>query len=427
MVGVTKIILYGKELGALSWNSEKKYASFEFFPDFLELGWDVSPLHMPVANSRNKIYAFPQLDEKTFKGLPGMIADVLPDDFGNQLINQWLILNDIPESNFTPLDRLCYIGTRGMGALEFEPSRMIGTKQVEEIDIDKLVDLAGRVLDTRSQLSLSLDETEGLNELIKVGTSAGGQRAKAVIAYNQKTGEIRSGQAHVPEGFEHYLIKFDGVTNESLGDPLGYGRIEYAYSLMAKDCGIRMEDCHLLEENNRAHFMTKRFDRSGQNKKIHMQTLCALAHFNFNVPGMYSYEDAFDCMRQLKLSHDDAIQLFRRMVFNIIARNQDDHTKNISFLMDTKGKWSLSPAYDVTYAYNPQGIWTSQHQMAVRGKRDGFTREDLLNVAEFIHYRQGKEDIDRISTTVSNWKFYAKEAGVTSTQLQAIQKVFRLY
>ncbi|WP_108867314.1 type II toxin-antitoxin system HipA family toxin [Aquimarina aquimarini] len=425
MVDVIKITLWGEELGALSWDNDKKFASFEFFSSFLSKNLDVSPIHMPIRSSVKKIYSFPRINEDTYKGLPGMLSDVLPDDFGNRLIDQWLVLNNIPKSKFTPLDRLCYIGTRGMGALEFQPAKRIGQVQVNTLEVDKLAKLAEKILNTRENLTLNLSDTEHLNELIKVGTSAGGQRAKAIIAYNSKTHEIRSGQAIAPEGFEHYMFKFDGVNDATLGDPKGYGRIEYAYYLMALDSGIDMEHSLLFEEHDRAHFMTKRFDRY-HNQKIHMQTLCSIAHFDYKSPGSYSYENAFEVMRQMRLSHIDAIRLYKRMVFNVIARNQDDHTKNISFLMNKKGEWKLSPAYDVTYSYNPEGIWTSVHQMSVNGKRDDFVMKDLITIGEKISYKNCKEAIEQVIEVVSNWGMYAQKAGIPKLQADVLAKAFRL-
>lgn len=426
MVDVIKIILWGQELGALSWDATNKYASFEFFPEFLKNNWNVSPIHMPIVTSGKRIYSFPRLHEDTYKGLPGMLSDVLPDDFGNRLIDQWLLLNNIPKAQFTPLDRLCYIGTRGMGALEFQPAKNTVTNG-SEIEIDKLVVLAQRVLNSREKVDLNIGDTEHLNELIKVGTSAGGQRAKAIIAYNPMTNEIRSGQTKIPNGFEHYLFKFDGVNDMSLGDPQGYGRIEYAYYLMAIDCGIIMQHSQLFEENDRAHFMTKRFDRLPNNEKLHMQTLCSIAHFDYKSPGVYSYENAFGIMRQLRLPHNDAVQQYKRMLFNVIARNQDDHTKNISFLMDKQGVWKLTPAYDITYSYNPTGIWTSLHQMTVNGKRDEFTKYDLLEVGEKISYKNNKTALNEVIEVVANWHMYADKAGIPKEQADRLQKAFRLH
>lgn len=426
MVDVIKVTLWGLDMGALSWDSAANLGSFEYFPGFLKAGLNVSPIHMPVSDARNKIYSFPALNPETYKGLPGLISDVLPDDFGNRLIDRWLKLNGIDRASFSPLDRLTYIGSRGMGALEFEPAKKLGYDQATALNIASLVELSAKVLREREGLTLNLQETEAMNELIKVGTSAGGQRAKAVIAYNPDSGEIRSGQTEVPEGFAHYILKFDGVTNKELGDPQGYGRIEYAYYLMARDCGIDMMPSELLVENGRAHFMTKRFDRDENGARLHMQTLCALAHFDYQKPGVYSYEDAFEVMRKLRLPKSDAAQLFKRMVFNVVARNQDDHTKNISFLMDRQGQWTLSPAYDVTYAYNPSGIWTNSHQMVVQGKRDHITKADLLAVADEIGHKDGEKDIAYLLARIGNWEQYAGQAGVAEGQARVLKSVFRL-
>lgn len=427
MIDVIKVRLWDRDLGALSWDESRNFGSFEFFPDFLETGWNVSPIHMELKASRGKIYSFPSLNQETYRGLPGMLSDVLPDDFGNRLIDRWLALNNIRPLDFTPLDRLTYIGSRGMGGLEFVPARELGYEQSTSLNIGSLVELSGKVLQEREALHLNLQETETLNELIKVGTSAGGQRAKAIIAYNPDTGEIRSGQTMTPEGFQYYILKFDGVTNEELGDPQGYGRIEYAYYLMAIACGIEMMPSRLLEENGRAHFMTQRFDRLEQGKKLHMQTLCSLAHFDYKKPGVYGYEDAFQVMRQLRLPFQEAVQLYRRMVFNVVARNQDDHTKNISFTMDPGGRWQLSPAYDVTYAYNPSGIWTNSHQLTIQGKVDRFTRNDLLAVAKSVSLKDGAEILDEVLQTVRNWSSFAEQAGVPEKQANRLVRAFRFY
>lgn len=427
MVEVVKIKLWGEDMGALSWNKERNYASFEYYPQFLQLGWDVSPIHMPIGNSKSKIYTFPQLNYDTYKGLPGLLSDVLPDDFGNLLIDQWLDINNINKADFTPIDRLSYIGKRGMGAMEFEPTNRKHSHDASPLEISKLVQLAQGIVNQREQLALNLNGEGDINELIKVGTSAGGQRPKAIIAYNEATKEVRSGQTDVPEGFEHYLFKFDGVSNKELGDPTGFGKIEYAYYRMAIDAGIEMEKSLLFKENDRAHFMTRRFDRNEESKKQHMQTLCSLAHFDYRQAGAYSYENAFETMRLLRLPHAEAVQMYTRMVFNVIARNQDDHTKNISFLMNKKGEWKLSPAYDITYSYNPAGIWTNSHQMTIHGKGDDFTLNDLLEVGEKISFKGAKHSIAKTLEVVSNWKDYAQDAGVPNTQIKAISKTFRLY
>jgi serine/threonine-protein kinase HipA len=427
MVEVAKILLWGDAVGALSWDKNRNHGSFEFFSEFLNSRLDISPIHMPLANSNGKIYSFPLLNENTFKGLPGLMSDVLPDDFGNRLIDQWLLSNDIDKTNFSPVDRLCYIGKRGMGALEFEPSTHQYSSEASLLDISKLVVLAQNVMNDRNNIQLDLIESDGLAELIKVGTSAGGQRPKAIVAFNEETNEVRSGQsAKLPDGFNHYLFKFDAVSNQELGDPIGFGRIEYAYHKMALDCGIEMTKCKLYEENGRAHFMTRRFDRSGANEKIHMQTLCSLAHFDFKTAGAYSYESVFEVMRKLRLPFTQAEQLYRRMVFNVISRNQDDHTKNISFLMNKQGEWKLSPAYDVTYSFNPQGIWTNQHQMSVNGKRDDFIMQDLIKVGEGISLKKSRQIIEQAMDIVSQWPVYAVQAGIQAEQSRQLYKTFRM-
>jgi len=422
MIQVVEIRLWEDRVGALSWNAQQNLGSFQYDPVFIKKGIDLSPLHMPISNA--VIYSFPSLNAQTFKGLPGMLSDILPDDFGNTLINRWLELNQIPKSKFTPLDRLCYIGTRGMGALEFHPVRHEKSKAASEVEIDKLVALTSKILHSRESLKLNAHEAEELTELIKVGTSAGGQRAKAIIGYNLETDQICSGQTEIAEGFQHYLIKFDGVTDLSLDDPQGYGKIEYAYYLMAIDSGIQMMPSRMLHENGRSHFMTQRFDRLG-NEKVHMQTLCSIAHFDYHAAGDYSYEDAFSIMRRLKLPANQFRELFKRMVFNVASRNQDDHTKNISFLMDRHGKWSLSPAYDVTYFYNPDGIWTSMHQMSINGKRDDINFDDLIEVAKRQGILKPEQIIDQVNLSISKWEEFAKNAGVGKGQIVKIKKAFR--
>jgi len=359
-----------------------------------------------------------------------LLSDSLPDRFGNVLLDRWLAEQGRTKQSVNPVERLCYTGSRGMGALEFEPVMKLGrTTASEMVEVERLVELARLVLDEKRGLNSHLEKENiaGLNEIIKVGTSAGGARAKAVIAYNEKTGEMRSGQVAAEEGFGYWLIKFDGVTNKQLGDPEGYGRIEYAYYLMAKACGIEMSECKLLEENGRAHFMTKRFDRSDGGERYHMQTLCGIAHLDYNDPLSYAYEDAFEVMRMLQLPYPDAEQLYRRMVFNVVALNQDDHTKNISFLMNRAGKWKLSPAYDVTYAYNPENRWIFQHQMSVNGKRQNIQRADLINVAKNMTIKKPNSIIDEVLATVHKWKEFAVIAGIPLSQSEMIFSAFLNY
>jgi serine/threonine-protein kinase HipA len=422
---VAEVSLWGIQVGAVAWNEATNHGVFEFEPEFLKLDLDISPLKMPLAEARNgkRIFSFPALNTETFQGLPGLLADSLPDKFGNRLIEEWLARKGRTVQSMNPIEKLCYIGSRGMGALEFKPSLARYDKPSEQLQVDELVRLASDILHQRNSLETNLTDTNtGIEDIIRVGTSAGGARAKAVIAYNPATGDVHSGQAQQSEGFDYWIIKFDGVSNDLLGDPLGYGRIEYAYHLMAKECGIAMTECRLLEEGGRAHFMTKRFDRVGT-EKLHMQTLCGIAHFDYNMPNIYSYEQAFQVMRQLRLPYPDAEELFRRMVFNVICFNCDDHTKNISFLMDKAGEWRLSPAYDVTYAYNPDNRWLKQHQMAVNGKRENIYRGDLLKVASEMNIKKPLEIITNVQSAASNWAHHAQKADMPISQIEKIGRL----
>jgi serine/threonine-protein kinase HipA len=419
--------LFGSRIAAITWMAARECAVFEYDTEFLRSGIEVAPLMMPAAGQR---YEFPQLPRDTFKGLPGMLADCLPDRFGNKLIDQWLALQGRSAASFHPVERLCYLGSRAMGALEFVPSEGESDSD-EKIEIHALVELANEVLSERKNIRVSLRKADAMAGILRVGTSAGGARAKAVVAWNRVTGEMRSGQVDLPPGFSAWLLKFDGVSanrDKELADPLGFGRIEYAYHLMAVAAGIEMNDCELLEENGRSHFLTRRFDRPDGGGKLHMQSLCALAHYDFNQAGAYSYEQAFQVGRRLALSQQELEQLYRRAVFNIIARNQDDHTKNIAFLMDRNGEWQLAPAFDVTYSYNPEGAWTSQHQMTLSGKRDGFQRSDLLTAASFadIKNRRALEILDEVFAAVKRWKSFAQKAGIAAPIIESIRKALRV-
>ena len=400
------------------WNENTESAIFEYEPSFERLGLNLSPILMPLKPHRS--YQFTSISKDTFMGLPGLLADALPDAYGKALLDRWLAT--IGRSFANPVERLCYQGKRSMGALEFEPAQDTFLEKDTKIEIDSLVEVAREALNQKSKLdtNLSQDRKEALINIIKVGTSAGGQRAKAVIAYNEKTQEVRSGQIDAPEGFEHWLLKLDGVTNHELGDPNYYGLIEYAYYLMAKDAGIDMMPCKILSENGRSHFMTKRFDRIGGKEKLHMQTLCGLAHYDYKMLRAYSYEQVFQVMRQLRLPYFQAEEMFRRMVFNVVARNQDDHTKNISFLMDKTGKWRLSPAYDISWSYNPEGLWTSQHQMSINNKWTDFTMSDLLSVASSMNVKAPREIIEKTIEIVAHWIDYAIPLEIPKETIRAI-------
>lgn len=418
-MNVAEIKIWGKLVGAVAWDDRTGIADFEYDPNFKKLNWDLAPLKMPIASTR-KVISFPELrrdknaEFDTFKGLPGLLADMLPDKYGNQLINMWLAQQGRPQDSMNPVEMLCFIGTRGMGALEIEPPIIKENKRPFSIEINSLVDIAQKMLSNRVAFSTNLhrDEEKAVMDILKIGTSAGGARPKAVIAYNEKTGEVKSGQTKAPNGFEHWLIKLDGVSDVQLGASKGYGRVEMAYYNMAKACGIDMMQSQLLEENGRAHFMTKRFDREGGEIKHHIQTFCAIKHFDFNQVNSFSYEQLFQTLRELKLDYQDTEQMFRRMVFNVIAQNCDDHTKNFSFRLKKEGKWELSPAYDICYAYRPDNRWISQHALSINGKRKDITKEDLLSVESTIKTKKAVSIINEISETVSQWKKFADEVNV---------------
>ncbi|MDA1029484.1 MAG: type II toxin-antitoxin system HipA family toxin [Bacteroidetes bacterium] len=423
--------LWGSTIGAVHKAPNADFYSFQYDARFAQSGLELAPITMPLAKST---YAFPSLARQSFSGLPGLLSDSLPDNFGNALIDAWLVRQGRNPGNFTAIERLCYVGTRGMGALEYHP--VIGSQSNEsaQIEIEALVDLAGRILDERQNLSLDVhngNEGEALTQLLRVGTSAGGARAKALIAWNPLTNEVRSGQIDNDPGFEYWILKFDGVkrAGETLfSDSLGFGAIEYAYHLMAKEAGIDMSECRLMEENGRRHFMSRRFDRTIAGEKLHMLSLGGMAHFDFNMAGAYSYEQALWVLRKLNLPMDSIEEQYRRMIFNIMTRNQDDHVKNIAFLMDKKGKWALSPAFDLTYSFNPSGEWTSSHQMTVNSKRDQFTFEDLKKVAETASMKRGRatDIVEEVRASVSRWKDFFETAKIEEKQAQEIGASLRL-
>ena len=421
------VTLWGQTVGAVSWLEDRQLGIFEYDEAFLNTGLDISPIHMSLfgARSGDGRFLFPVLRKDTFLGLPGLLADALPDKFGNSIINAWLARNGRDSASFSPVERLCYTGKRAMGALEFSPAVVKAYDRAVPVEISELVQLAQNVMNQRTLRGVQLSAAGNTNEntiidILRVGTSAGGARPKAVIAINDR-GNVISGQAKAPAGYDYWLLKFDGVTDLELGEPGGYGRIEYAYYLMAKQAGINITDCKLLEENDRAHFMTRRFDRQN-GQKLHMQSLCGIAHYDFNIAGAYSYEQAFEVMRKLRMSKADAAQQYRRMLFNVIARNQDDHTKNIAFLMGPDGKWTLSPAYDVTYSHNPAGRWTNQHQMSINGKRDHFSRNDLISIGKSISLSRPENILDEVISAVNRWPDFAKDTGMNKERILDISR-----
>ncbi|MDR2246490.1 MAG: type II toxin-antitoxin system HipA family toxin [Treponema sp.] len=440
MSTLAEVRLWGSTIGSVLLNDGDSCASFEYDPSFAKGGVSVAPLAMPLSS---RIYRFPGLARESFHGLPGMLADSLPDKFGNALIDVWLARQGRRPESFNAVERLCYTGKRGMGALEFYPLLDQGFPADKRLEISRLVELASRILRDREGFRGSLgrahpaaskagDESREMAQILQVGTSAGGARAKAVIAWNPETGEVRSGQADAGAGFQHWIIKFDGVAgnrDKEPADPLGYTNIEYAYSIMAVTAGIVMSECRLFSEGGRNHFMTRRFDRGNGGDKIHMSTLGGLAHYDFNSAGAYGYEEVFPIIRRLDMPPGDMEQFFRRMAFNIAARNQDDHVKNIAFLMDRRGRWRLSPAYDVTYSFQKDGLWTSQHQMSMNGKRDGFTLNDFIRCGKTAGLIRGRaaEIVREVREALEQWPDFASRAGVSEKRATEIEQTFRIF
>jgi serine/threonine-protein kinase HipA len=422
--------LWGRDIGAVNWDEDAAIANFEYDPVFRGSGIEVAPLTMPLTG---QIRSFPALPRETFHGLPGLLIDSLPDDFGNALIDRWLAQQGRSPESFNPVERLCYSGARGMGALEYVPAIGPSSTESEDIDVKALVELASEILTRRNKLEGSFlpgGRQDTLRDILRVGTSAGGARAKAIIAWNPDTSEVRSGQVDAGKGFSYWLLKFDGVSgnrDKELDDPAGYGLIEYAYSRMARAAGIKMMECRLLEEDGRRHFMTRRFDRTDRGAKIHMQSLGAMEHFDFKRAGAYSYEQALRTIRRLGLPMESIEEQFRRMAFNIIGRNQDDHVKNIAYLMDRAGAWTLSPAFDMTYCYNPGGVWTNSHQMSLNGKRDNFELEDFRACAETASMKRGRaeEIVQQVQSAVLKWRAFAQESGVPDRVAAGIERAQR--
>ncbi|MGH9347277.1 MAG: type II toxin-antitoxin system HipA family toxin [Vicinamibacterales bacterium] len=417
-VPIVEVRIWGKAVGAVALDPRLGYYAFEYQPAFLRSGIELAPLTMPLA-AATEPFVFPDLPEFTYRRLPAMLADALPDDFGNALIDAWMAREGVSRSRITPLDRLAYMGKRGLGALEFKPARGPKRPKPTAIQVSSLVEGARRAVE--GTLDTDAHAEAALAQIIQVGTSAGGARAKAVIAWNPSTREIRAGQFDVQPGFEHWLIKFDGVsTDERLGVSRDYGRIEYAYYLMAVGAGITMSPCQLLEENDRAHFMTKRFDRDG-NSKHHLQSLCGLAHLDYRQKATHDASQLFLTIDRLGLGYAAREQAFRRVSFNVMAANCDDHTKNVSFLLREGGAWELAPAYDVTYAYNPKGEWTYQHLMSVNGKFAGISRDDLMVVADRFGVGTARQVLQEVREAVASWPDFARHANVSLSELTRVQ------
>jgi serine/threonine-protein kinase HipA len=425
-----RVVLWGRTIGAVTWLEDREIGVFQYAPDFVNSGIQLAPLMMPL---KEFPYEFPTLARNTYKGLPGLVADSLPDKYGNAIIDAWLASQGRTAESFHPVERLCYVGSRGMGALEYEPASLGPPTSKRAIEVASLVDLANKILAKRTSFGGVLsgeDDREALNDILRVGTSAGGARAKAILAWNRNTNEFKSGQVDAGEEYEYWIMKFDGITSSSdleVATPKGYGNIEYAYHLMAVEAGIEMTECRLHHEGGRSHFMTKRFDRSANGRKLHMQSLGAIAHFDYRQPESYSYEQAIQVIRRMGLSRKDMDQMVLRAIFNVVGRNCDDHVKNIAFLMNRRGEWCLSPGFDISYAWNPNGQWTSKQQMSMNGKRDGFDREDLIQLAKIADIKKlrAEQMVQHVIEVIRRWPDFAREAGVSEDHVKKIKDSHR--
>jgi len=417
-----EVLLWGRRVGILAWIDAEGLGEFQYDGDFIRTGFEVSPLKMPLSD---RIYRFPEHRRSdTFLGLPGMIADSLTEKYGNQLMNRWLSAKGLSFSDLTPVERLGYIGKRGMGALEFQPDIDPRANESFNINISELVEVAKDVLAQHNHSGYILNDEDSFHKLIEISTSAGGAKAKALIAYNEVTGEVMSGQGESPEGFDHWLIKFSDVENSEHETDLDVGKLEYAYHLMAVEAGITMMDCRLIDDGKRSHFMTRRFDRIADSK-FHVQTYCGIAHEDRNPVGNTSYETLFMTARKLHLGQESLDELYRRMVFNILARNQDDHSKNHAFLMDQTGAWGLAPAYDLTFSYRKDSRWISKQQMSCNGKRDNFTIEDLYASAKAADLKNPDRIINEVRSALRLWSGIADEVQLRKSQATAIKELFR--
>ncbi|MBN1187727.1 MAG: type II toxin-antitoxin system HipA family toxin [Bacteroidales bacterium] len=422
---IIRVSIWDKLVGSLIWNEARNVSVFEYDPGFVNTGLEVSPFLMPL--KEKVLYEFPNLNFNTYKGLPPMLADSLPDDFGNQIMNAWLSMEGKTVNDLLPLERLGYTGKRGMGALEYEPVLDNPKEYRGVIQLEELVDIANKVFASKQKAHFTDIDKDSLIKILHIGTSAGGARPKAILALDEENNVFKAGDILHGAGHSYWVLKLDGVTGNNLGDPQGYGKIEYAYYRMAVDCDITMAESKLVHENNRSHFLTRRFDRREEGDKIHMQSLSGLAAMDFKNPNAYSYEQVFTVLRRMKLPYNTFDQQFRRMVFNIVAKNQDDHTRNISLLMNKGGEWSLSPAYDIIYSNNPEGLWTNRHQLSVNGKSDNFEINDLLKVGKENNIKDAKAIIESIIDVVSQWPEYAKDPGVDNQQIESIKAGHRLF
>jgi serine/threonine-protein kinase HipA len=431
-VDMIKVSIWGMDVGLLEWDEKTRTTRFQYFPEFIDTGIELSPIKVPLSD---RVYNFSNLNrsddfQDTFYGLPGFIADSLPEKFGNRLLAKWLADKGLDFDDMSPLERLCYLGSRGMGALEYAPALDEVETPKGELDVHELVSVARQVLQEQNSQAKIVNQLS-LSELISVGTSAGGAKAKAVIAWNERTGSVMSGQADLKPGYTHWLMKFDEIDNEEHATSKQIGRIEYAYHQMAVDCGITMMPCRLQEDGDMAHFMTQRFDRtipSDENKaseKIHVQTFCGIAHADRNPPGEYGYESLFKTARNLGVKQEGLDQIYRRMVFNLLSRNQDDHTRNHAFMLTGENQWDVTPAYDLCFSYKKGNPFISTHQMSCNGKRDDFVLDDLLAAARSGDIKNPKQTIEQVSDVLSYWEDYARDCGIKEASAQAIGNTFR--
>ena len=416
-VHAVEVRIWGQQVGAVALDPKLRYYAFEYSPGFIASGVELAPLTMPLASAAEP-FVFTDLPTATYKHLPALLADALPDDFGNALIDAWMASKGVVRDDITPLDRLAYMGRRGIGALEFRPTRGPSPHASSAVELAILVESARRAV--HGDLGDDPQAGAALKQIIQVGTSAGGARAKATIAWNPATQELRAGQFDVDPGFEHWLLKFDGLGRDSeLGSAQGYGRIEYAYHLMARAAAIDMAPCRLLEENGRAHFMTRRFDRAG-NHKLHLQTLCAMAHLDYKQKATHDYSQYLQTINALGLGREALVQAFRRICFNVVAKNCDDHTKNLAFILAEGGRWRLAPAYDVTFAYNPRGEWTYQHLMSVNGEFNDITADDLFATADRFGIGTAPQILSEVQEAITAWPDFAARAGMTREDAQRL-------
>ncbi len=420
-VDFINVSIWGKKVGTIAMSPRIGYYVFAYDPSFVKTGIELSPIHMPLATDP---YVFSYLPELTYQRLPAMIADSLPDKFGNDLIDSYMKQKGLNTSQISVLDRLAYMGKRAMGALEFHPTRGGVKANHTAIDMKKLVEAARKAV--HGNIDTDHIAEASLKQIIQVGTSAGGARAKAVVAFNEATQEIRAGQFDVEDGFEHWLLKFDGMgADKGLGKTENHGRIEFSYYQMALQAGINMEPCRLLEENGRAHFMTKRFDRTG-NQKHHVQTLCAMDHMDFKSMNTYDYSQIFVLLDNLGFDYEAKEEVFRRMCFNVMAANCDDHSKNFAFILKEGESWQLAPAYDVAYAFNPDGQWTYQHFMSVSGQYGNITVDHLLAVAQRFAIGTGPQVLSQVRDAVAGWVDIARANNIPEAEVQEVGKHHKL-